>query len=441
MTQFDRFRFVGLLCGVFAVAAPGHVRAQDTPASRGGDHIIAVVNQELVTAGELERRIEALRRADTRGGQARPDDLALRTQALEDLVQERVVVTYARDAGWRVDEADLDRAVQSVATQNQLTIPQLAERLKVDGLDMPRFRASLRDQLLVERTREREVAARIQVSEGEIDAHLAERNANSSADPELNLAQILVEVPEGADAATIASRRARVDAALNRIKAGEAFEAVAKEVSEDANRERGGEIGSRPASRLPDLFVGATRDLAVGQVTPSAIRSGAGFHLLKVLTRESAGVQRVTETRARHILLRTSEQASPQVAARRLQQLREQIASGARRFDDVAREVSEDGSAPEGGDLGWFRPGVMVPEFEEPMNALDIGGVSQPVRSRFGMHLIQVVDRRQVSIEQKELRAQAANELRERKFQQAFEEWMRELRARAYVELRDGAGR
>lgn len=439
MTPIDRIRFVGLLCSALVAATPS--LAQEPARSRGGDHIVAVVNQELVTAGELQRRIDTVRQELGRAGQAALDNKAMRQRALEELIQERVVVTHSRDAGWRVDEADLDRAVQSVATQNQLTLPQLTERLRLDGMDMTRFRASLRDQILVERTREREVAARILVSEAEIDAHLAARRSAVGADPEVNLAQVLVSVPEGADENTVQTRKARAEAALARLRAGESFVTVAAQVSEDANRERGGEIGARPVSKLPDLFINATRELAVGEFTPTPLRSGAGFHILKVVARDEPGAPRVTETRARHILLRTSEQASPQVAARRLMQLREQIASGARRFEDVAREVSEDGSAPEGGDLGWFRPGVMVPEFEEPMNALPVGGLSQPVQSRFGMHLIQVEDRRQVAVQPKELRAQAMNELREQKFQQAFDEWMRELRARAYVDIRDSADR
>ncbi len=440
MTASLRFLTAGLWLALACAFAPP-AAAQERAASRGGDYIVAVVNQELVTAGELERRIDALRSAASRSLQTRPSEAELREKALDDLIQERVVITHARDAGWRVDDADLDRAVQSVAAQNRLTVPQLVERLRQEGLDLTRFRAQLRDQIMVERTREREVAARILISDAEIDSEIAARRAAARLDAEINLAQVLVGVPEGADAATVADRRARAEAALARIRGGEPFEQVARELSEDSNRERGGEIGPRPASRLPDLFVQAVRGLAVGEVTPSPIRSGAGFHLLKVLSRESAEEPRVTETRARHILLRTSDQAPPQAAARRLLELREQIESGARRFEDVAREVSEDGSAAEGGDLGWFRPGVMVPEFEGPMNELPVGGLSQPVVSRFGVHLIQVIDRRTVAIDAKALREQVRNELRERKFQQAYEDWLRELRARAYVELREPAPR
>lgn len=438
MMPLVRLRLLGPLC--FALAGTW-AHAQSVPASRGGDHIVAIVNQELVTAGELDRRVAAVRAAAARAGQPVEGAEALRKQALDTLVEERVLVTHARDAGWRIDETDLDRAVQSVAQQNQLTMPQLVERLQLEGLDLARFRANLRDQIAVERTREREVAARIVIGDDEIDREIDLRRSQSQLEADLNLAQILVTVPERADEATLKSRRAWAQAALNRLKAGEAFETVAREVSEDANRERGGEIGSRVASRLPDLFVNATRELGPGQFTPALVSSGAGFHILKVLARGETGLPRVVETRARHILLRTSDQATPQTAARRLSELRAQIESGARRFEDLAREVSEDGSAAAGGDLGWFRPGMMVPEFEEPMNALAVGGLSLPVVSRFGVHLIQVVDRREVAIELKELREQVRNELRERKFQRAFQDWMDELRARAYVEFREPGDR
>lgn len=426
------------LCAAFGLAALAPLQAQERAApSRGGDHIVAVVNQELVTAGEVERRIEALRATAARERQPLPAADALRQAALDGLIEERVVVTHARDAGWRVDEADLDRAVQNVAAQNQLTLDQLRERLALDGLDMVRFRASLRDQIMVERTREREVAARILISDAEIEAEIAAQRAAAQQDAELNIAQILIGVPEGSDAATVAARRERADAALARVRGGEAFAQVAKAMSEDANREAGGEIGLRPASRLPDLFVAAVKELSDGQLAPALLRSGAGFHVLKLIERRDAGEPHVTETRARHILLRISDQATPESAARRLAELRAQIESGARRFEDVAREVSDDGSAPEGGDLGWFGPGAMVPEFEEPMNRLPVGGLSQPVLSRFGVHLILVQGRREVAVDPKQLREQVRNILRERKFQQSFDEWMRELRARAYVEMRE----
>ncbi len=402
-----------------------------------GDHIVAIVNQELVTAVEWERRTEALRQAAARAGEPPRPLSAWRRQALEDLINERVIVTHARESGGRVDDVELDRAVENVAAQNQLSLPQLREALRAQGLDMGRFRADLRDQILVERTREREVIGRIDVSEEEVDRELAARQAAARMRGELNVAQILVPVPEDADPATQEGRRARAEQALARVRAGESFDAVAREVSEDGNRERGGEIGLRPADRLPDLFVEAVAGLEPGQVRPTLLRSGAGFHVLKLLERRDGADSGLVETRARHILLRVSPQASADQAAARLLALKREIESGARRFEDVAREVSEDGSAPQGGDLGWYAPGMMVPEFEQPASRLAVEAISEPVRSRFGVHLIQVLDRRALVLTDAQKREQARSVLRERKFEQAYEDWVAELRARAYVELRD----
>ena len=424
-----------LLAAVSAWALPAAAQGRDE--LRPGDYIAAVVNQELVTAGEVQRRVERAQADAQRRGARLPPEGELRRQVLDALIEERVIITSARDSGMRVDEPEIDRAVESIAAQNQISLDALRERLAQEGMDYPRFRANLRDQMMIERLREREVYRRIQVSDEEVEKLLAEERARLNVDAETNLAQILVTVPEGADEATVAERRARILAALARVRGGEAFDAVAREVSEDGNRQRGGEIGLRPASRLPDVFVAATRGLRPGEVTAEPLRCGAGFHVLKVLERKERPLGEVTQTRARHILLRPSAQLSAEVAARRLAEYRRQIESGARRFEDVAREFSEDGSASAGGELGWAAPGVMVPEFERAMNALPVGGLSAPVVSRFGVHLIQVLERRNVVLDDKQLREQARNMLREQRFEQAYEEWTRELRSRAYVELRE----
>lgn len=413
------------------VRAPASV--QDAP----GDHIVAIVNQELVTAVEVRARTDALRQAAARAGQPPQPTAAWRRLALDELIDERVVVTHAREVGGRVDDADLDRAVASVAAQNQLTPAQLREALQAQGLDMTRFRANLRDQILVERAREREVVGRIVVGDEEIDRELAARAQAAGAGAELNLAQILVTVPEGADAAGVAERRARAEAALARVRGGEPFDRVAREVSEDANRERGGEIGPRPAARLPDLFVQAVAGLQPGQVHGELLRSGAGFHVLKLVGRQAGIDPALVQTRARHILLRVSPQASAEQAAARLAEIKREIESGARRFEDAARAFSEDGSAAQGGNLGWFSPGMMVPEFEQPASRLAPGAISEPVRSRFGVHLIQVLERRALELTAEQRREQVRNQLRERKFEQAYEDWVTELRALAYIELRE----
>ena len=411
--------------------------AQSDRTLRIGDYIVAVVNSELVTANEVEQRSGRVRDEARRGGGRMPPGEVLRKQVVDALIDERVLVTYARDSGVKVDEAELDRAVGSVAANNRVTLAELRRRLQAEGIEFSRFRSSLRDQILVERVREREVQARIRVSDAEIDKLIEQQRGAAEAGAELNLAQILVTVPEGASEAQVAERRARADAALARVQAGADFATVAREVSEDGNRANGGVIGLRPSNRLPDLFVEVTKNLKAGEMTPQPIKSGAGFHLLKVVERRDGQVHRVNQTRARHILLRTSAQASAQDAARRLEDLKRQIEGGQRRFEDVAREVSEDGSAANGGELGWVSPGGFVPEFEEAMSRLAPTAISPPVLSRFGVHLIQVIERRLVEISDKEIREQARAALREQKFDSAYQEWAKDLRARAYIEMRE----
>jgi peptidyl-prolyl cis-trans isomerase SurA len=248
---------------------------------------------------------------------------------------------------------------------------------------------------------------------------------------------VLIKVPDGASDAAVADRRARADAAFARIRAGEDFAAVARQVSEDDNRERGGEIGLKPADRLPDVFLEVVRPLKSGEVAPALLKSGAGFHILKLLERSEGGAFRIQQTRARHILLRPSEQLTEAALRARLVDFKRQISAGTRRFEDLAREHSLDGSAAAGGDLGWASPGQFVPEFEQALNSLPIGGVSDPVNTRFGWHLINVVERRSVALDTKQLRDQARAALRERKFEDAYADWLREVRGRAYVELRD----
>ena len=244
-------------------------------------------------------------------------------------------------------------------------------------------------------------------------------------------------MPEGAGADVVAQRRARAEAAFARVSGGEDFAAVARDISEDGNKAQGGLIGMRPADRLPDLFVEGVKALRPGEVAPALLRSDAGFHLLKLVARQESAAFTVTQTRARHILLRVSPQLLAEAAARRLGEFKRQITAGTRGFEQFARENSEDGSAAIGGDLGWTSPGNFVPEFEEAMNALPLNGLSDPVVSRFGVHLIQVVGRREVQVDVKQQREQARAALREQKYEDVLAEWLRELRARAYIEMRE----
>ena len=402
-----------------------------------GDYIVAIVNQEVVTAAELQQRIARVRDEASRNRTPLPAAGALRQQVLDTLIDERVLVSNARDSGARIEESELDRAVANVAIQNQLTMPQLRERLRKEGVDYVKFRDNVKDQMMVERVREREVASRIKVSDAEIDALLEQRRAAGGAAAELNIAQILVGVPDGASEAVLAERRERALAALKRVRGGEDFATVSREVSEDGNRVNGGEIGSRPVDRLPDLFVKTVQPLKPGEIAPELLRSGAGFHVLKLIERKDGAAFSAQQVHTRHILLRPSNELSAEAAARRLAQFRREIQSGARTFEQLARENSEDGSAAQGGDLGWTSPGQFVPEFEEAIAGLSLGGLSEPVVTRFGIHLVQLIERRQVTLERKQQRDQARTVLREQKFEEAYVEWLRDLRGRAYVELRD----
>ena len=424
---------------VALVMACGAAQAQTAAgrSNRSADFIVAVVNTDLVTSVELNQRIERVSAEARRNGTPLPDADTLRQQVLDALIDDRVQTTYARDAGQRVDEVEIDRAIANIAAQNQLTAAQLRERLQADGMDIGRFRANLRDQILLDRVREREVNSRIRISDADIDRWLEEQRAKLQVQAELNLAQILVTVPEGASAEVVAQRLARANQALARLRSGENFSVVARELSEDGNREAGGEIGMRPASRLPDLFVEAAKTLTVGQLSAQPLRSAAGFHILKLVDRSSDDPLTIIQTQVRHILLRVSDRSQAQLVAQRLDSLRQQIERGEKKFEEVAREVSEDGSAPAGGDLGWTSPGNLVPEFEEAMNKLPLGGISPPVASRFGIHLLQVLNRRSAQIEPKTVRDQARNQLRESKFESTYQDWAKDLRLRAFIEMRE----
>jgi peptidyl-prolyl cis-trans isomerase SurA len=282
------------------------------------------------------------------------------------------------------------------------------------------------------------VQARIRISDSEIENWLVQQREKSGAATEFNLAQILISVPESATPEQVAERRARAVSALQRLKSGADFAALVQELS-DGPKERGGALGMRRADRLPDLFVDAIKPLRQGEVAPQILRSGAGFHILKVIERQDAALT-VTQHHARHILLRLSPELGETAAVTRLQDYKRRMATGSARFEDLARRYSEDGSAPGGGDLGWAGPGQFVPEFEQALVQLKPGAVSDPVISRFGVHLIQLIERREVRLGVREQREAARSALREQKYEDAYNEWARDVRARAYVELRNSPG-
>ncbi len=434
------FSFLTACVALCLLLAAHPAQAQKTKPPQTVDYIVAVVNRESVTNAELEQRLEQARQEANRNGQRLPGADELRNQVLNALIEERVQITHAREIGQRVNDNEVDRAVANVAEQNQLTVAQLRERLQAEGMDYARFRATLRDQILLERLREREVRARINITDAEIDTWLlAQSGTGATTSAQYNLAQIFISVAENAKPDVITERKNLALALLKRVQTGEPFETVAKNNSEDLNKAQGGEIGLRPAQRLPEVFVQAANKLQPGDIAQELITTSAGFHLLKLIKKREAGARFVNETKVSHILLRTdaNTKTNPNAVLRRMQTLKKKAASNPKNFAQLAREFSEDGSAAQGGDLGWVLPGSLVPEFEQAMNTLAPGEVSEPVISRFGIHLIQVLERREKPIEPQQQREQAKAALREQKMEKTALEWIKELRTRAYVELRE----
>lgn len=423
--------------GIGAVRLP----APDAPAQSGprqADFIVAVVNSEPVTNSEVRTRMARLQRQVARQGGAQPPQELLAREAMEQLIQELAQVQLARESGIVVDDLAVDQAAQSVARQNEVSTDEMYRRLAADGLARDRFREELRRQLMQQRLREREVDARVRVSEPEIDQFLREQASGAGvAQTEIQLGHVLVTVPEGASPAQVAERQARAQAVADKARAGGDFGALAREFSEAPEAVAGGLMGLRPADRYPDLFVEATKVLPVGGVA-GPVRSGAGFHVLKVVDKTRADMPTtVTQSHARHILLRTSAQLTETAAAERLADYRRRILAGQADFAALAREHSQDASARQGGDLGWSNPGSYVPEFEETMDALNPGDISQPLVSRFGVHLIQLIERREIRLNPREQREMVRQVVRQKKLGEAYSTWVQELRARAYVEFRD----
>lgn len=416
--------------------ATGLQKAQAS--SRTVDYVVALVNSEPVTNADVRRRLVRLEQQLAAQGRPLPSRDEMAREVLDQLIVERAVLQQASEMGMRIDEATLANAEQTIAAQNQLSVEGFRQRVASEGLDINRVREEIRSQLLLQRLRERAVADRVNVTESDVDAFIKERQAANPQGVEVNLGHILVELPEGADAQTVVQRQARANEAAERLRKGEELAAVAREYSQAPEAATGGLLGLRGYARLPDLFVGATRSLPVGGVA-GPVRSGAGFHVLKVMDRKNAPLPEfnIGQTHVSHILLRLSPQLSQEQAIARLNDYRARIASGQASFESLAREFSQDGSSRRGGDLGWVAPGQFVPEFEQVMNGLRQGEVSAPVVSRFGVHLIRLEGRRQVTLSEREQRDMARDMVRERKAERAVEEWATEVRSRAYVEMRE----
>ncbi len=420
-----------------AAPVPQVPAASVSLAPRQADFIVAVVNSEPVTNHEVRQRLARLQRQVASQGGTQPPQELLAREALEQIILERAQLQLAREAGITVDDLAVNQAEQSVARQNEVSVPEMHRRLAADGISQEQFRLELRRQLTQQRLREREVDARVRVSDHEIDQSLREQGVADQAQVDLNLGHILVAVPEGATPAQVAERQARAQAAADKARAGGDFAALVREFSDAADAGAGGLMGLRPADRYPELFVQATQAVPVGGIA-GPVRSGAGFHVLKVVDKTRSGMPTtVMQSHARHILLRTSAQLSETAAAERLAEYRRRVQTGKADFAELAKEHSQDGSAKQGGDLGWSNPGSYVPEFEEVMNGLKPGEISAPLVSRFGVHLIQLIERRETKLNPREQREIVRQVVRQKKIEEAYAVWAQELRGRAYVEYRD----
>lgn len=406
------------------------------------DAIVAVVNTDVITLNELEERVRLVeQRMKRQNMQVPPRDL-LQKQMLERMIVNRAQMQLARESGIRIDDILLDRAVARIAEQNSLSVQEFRDQLEREGVSFARFREEVREEITLQRLREREVDNRLQITESEVDGFIAASAGKmDGAQQELNIAQILVRVPENASAQQIADRKKRAEQAIEQLKSGADFAKVAASFSDGGDALKGGELGWRSTSRLPQLFLDATEKLNEGEIAP-LVRSANGFHVLKLVGRRSASLVKagpatvVQQTRARHILIKVNQIVAPAEARRKLVELRERLANGAAKFEDLARLYSNDGSASKGGDLGWIYPGDTVPEFERAMNSLQPGEVSQPVESPFGYHLIEVLERKTEEVSRERQRLIARQTLREQKLEEAYEDWLRQLRDRAYVEYR-----
>jgi peptidyl-prolyl cis-trans isomerase SurA len=426
----------GLLLGI-APLPSSNVMAQATVSV---DRVVAVVNSDAITYRELSLRAANVERQIRRQNAEMPPRDVLFRQVLEQIVVDKAVMQLAKEQGIRIDEAQLDRATEQFARENRVSVADLRSRLEREGGTFSSFREELRSEIIRGRLREREVDARIQISEGDIDAYLAARGADTTTDTELHLAQILLPLSGDASAADVERQRLRGEELIKQINRGIDFARLASSFSTGPEALSGGSLGYRTADRLPQVFVEQVEKLNVGAIS-GLVRSGAGFHILKVLDKRNASAKGgdlgvVKQTRARHILIRTSELVSEAEAIRRLADSKLRAENKSATFEDLARQFSNDGSASRGGDLGWVYPGDTVPDFERSMDALQIDQISEPFKSPFGYHIIQVLERKNEVPSADRQRSIARQAIRERRMEEAYDSWIRQVRDSAYVEYR-----
>jgi peptidyl-prolyl cis-trans isomerase SurA len=426
-------RISNLLASILMAIAGATAAA---PAVQTIDQIAAVVNDEVITRQELERRYQEITQQMRGQNIQLPPRKLLEQQLMERMITELALLQFAKNSGIRVDPVQVERAVQRIAEQNKLTVDQLRTALEQDGVNFDRFRENIRNEILLARTRERQVDNRLTVSDAEIEGYLQTQSAQGK-DEEFNLSHILVTVPENASPEQIQARKARAEDILNQLNKGGDFAQLSASYSDAPNALQGGGLGWKASGQIPALYVESLRNLKPGETAP-LLKSANGFHIVKLNEKRGKDTTTViTQTRVRHILIKPSELTSESDAKTRLLQIRERLEQGGAKFEDLARQYSEDlGSGAKGGELNWVNPGDLVPEFQKAMDVLKPGELSQPVQSPFGWHLIQVLERRQQDVTEERQRLQARQNIRDRKSEEAFQEWVRQVRDQAYVELR-----
>jgi peptidyl-prolyl cis-trans isomerase SurA len=399
------------------------------------DRIIAVVDQSVVTEQELTDRIKSLTAQIEKKGGELPSKEVMQKQILERLIVDSLQLQMAQQTGIKVDDAQLDKTLERIAEQNKLTLPEFKKVLEADGVSFVKFREDIRNEIIISRLREREVDNRVTISEGEVDNYLTTQASRVGEQDDFDISHILIRLPEDATPEDLQKARAKTEELLAAIQGGMSFSEASATYSDAQNALDGGNLGWRNASQIPPAFFESIKTLQVGAIS-QPFRSQSGIHILKLNDRRASSSSLVVDqTHVRHILIKQSEVVSESEAKRKIESIKERIENGTK-FEEMARQYSEDGSASGGGDLGWVNPGDTVPAFEKTMNELGLGEISAPVSTPFGWHIIQVLERRKQDMSKEAARLKARQEIRARKAEEAYNDWIRELRDKAYVELR-----
>nr|WP_294838055.1 peptidylprolyl isomerase [uncultured Methylotenera sp.] len=399
------------------------------------DRIVAIVDQTVITEQELDSRIVSLSAQLKKQGTELPEASILRKQILERLISDALQLQYAAQTGIKVDDVQLDKTIERIAEQNKMTTREFYDALNQDGISVRKFRSDIRNEITIARLREREVESRVNVSESEIDNYLTTQASSSQNQDEYEISHILIRVPEDAATEDVQKAKAKVDEIFAALAAGTSFAKVSASFSDAPNALEGGNIGWKQGAQMPALFLDALKAMQKGEVS-TALRSPNGFHILKLTDKRGGSSPLIIEqTHARHILIKLSEVMSEKDAKTKMNGIKERLDNG-EKFEVLARQFSEDGTASNGGDLGWVNPGDTVPQFEKAMNSLQPNEISEPVLSPFGWHVIQVLERKKQDMSKEAARLKARQEIRARKADEAYQDWIRELRDRAFVELR-----